>query len=293
MSLSNPRTLYGIHSVSPYSRTDGTFYGILKVLEGSSLGMSGSLVELEGGSSKFAWAVEAGLIKTEVQLKVGEYPDFLYALFFGQTPVAVAADAAGTISTALNKLGTSVVAATGLASVVVIPTTGAPNLKFGKYKIKVASATTVNVYASTDIDFGRGTAGSYSGDDLQVAGPLTITTGANTDIAAFGIRLTGGAGTIAMVVGDTAEFEVLPPSTKSMSVSVGSASTVFPEFGMIAMAQKTGSKQLTELDIYRCKGVGFPIGFNMNAFSKSDIKIAAFYDSVKDSVYKERWIEEA
>ena len=32
MSLSDPRIVFGVHSVSPYSRTDGTFYGELGVL---------------------------------------------------------------------------------------------------------------------------------------------------------------------------------------------------------------------------------------------------------------------
>ena len=70
MALSNPRIVFGVHSVSPYSRTTGEFYGILKVLGGSSLSLSGELLKLNGGSRKYPWAVEDGLITAEMTLKV-------------------------------------------------------------------------------------------------------------------------------------------------------------------------------------------------------------------------------
>lgn len=293
MALSNPRPIFGIHSVSPYNRTDGTFYGILKVLEGSSLNLSGALVKLEGGSQKYPWAVESGANNAEVSLKIGEYPDFVYQLFLGVAPVSATSDTAGTISTPANFKGTSVIAATGIATVTVTPTTGAADLKFGKYVIKAASPTTVDVYLSTDIDFARGTVGTFQNDLLKITPtPLTITATTGTVVPGYGLTITGGAGTIGMTAGDTATFSVLPPSNKSMAVTVGAPTDTFPEFGMIAMAQRTGNKQMTELDIFRCKGAGMPIGMAMNAFSKSDIKVEAFYDSVQGGVFRERWIEE-
>jgi hypothetical protein len=296
MSLSNPRSIFGLHSVSPYSRTDGTFYGILKVLKSSSLSMSATNVELHGGSQKYAWAVETGEIKAEVSLKVSEYPDFLFTLFLGQAPTVAAASATGTVSTAANKLGTSVVqTVTGIASIAIVPTTGSADLKFGKYVIKAASPTTVDVYMSTDLDSARGAAATYQDDLLKItASPLTITTaGVITAIPGIGVQMVGGSGAIAMVAGDTATFEVLPPSNKSLSVNVGAANSVFPEFGMIAMAQRTGDKRMLELDIYRCKGAGLPFGLQPNAWNEADIKLGVFYDGLKDGVFKARYIEEA
>lgn len=293
MSLSNPRSIFGLHSVSPYSRTDGTFYGILKVLKSSSLSMSATNVELHGGSQKFAWAVETGEIKAEVALKVAEYPDFLFTLFLGQTPTTAGISTTGSVSTPANVGGTSMVATTGIASLAVTATTGAADLKFGKYIIKAVSTTTVDVYQSTDLDAGRGTAAPYQDDSLKVtATPLTITTSATTAIPGIGVTITGGSGTIGMTVGDTALFEVLPPSQKSSSVNVGSASSVFPEFGMIAMAQKTGDKRMVELDIYRCKGAGLPFGLQPNTWNEADIKLGVFYDSTKDGIFKMRSISE-
>ncbi len=56
--LSAPRILYGVHSISPYSRTDGTPYGILKVIGSANLALTSALEQLYAGSNKFAWAAE-------------------------------------------------------------------------------------------------------------------------------------------------------------------------------------------------------------------------------------------
>jgi len=290
MALSDPRIIFGVHSVTPYSRTTGEFYGELRVLGGSSLSLSGELAKLNGGSLKYPWAVEDGLITAELALKVKEYPDFLFELFLGKPPTSVGVDAAGAVSTPVEKVGATMISATGLASITVTPSTGAANLKFGKYVVKAASATTVNVYAASDIDFAHGTDAAFSSDALLVAGPLTITAAGTTDEATLGLRFTGGAGPIAMTVGDLATFEVLPPSTKSMSVVVGSTSDVFPEFGALCYSKKRGNLEMLELDLYRCKGVGMPIGLEENAFSEAEIKCEAFYDAAQNGIMKVRHI---
>jgi len=285
MALSNIRYVYGVHSFAPYSRTTGEFYGIARVLGGSSVSLSGELVKLNGGSNKYPWAVEDSTITAEIALKVKQYEDFMFELFLGKAPTAVAADSAGTVSSIVDKYGTSVVASTGLASVSVIPTTGAADLKFGKYVVKAASATTIDVYVSSNIDFARGSDADYQNDLLKVTvSPVTITTGGNTDIANLGLRFVGGAGVIAFVVGDTATFEVKPPSSGSMSVNIGANADVFPEFGAVMYAKKAGDLAMFEIDAYRCKGVGMPLGLEENAFSEAEIKAEAFYDSAKDGV---------
>lgn len=290
MALSDPRIIFGVHSVTPYSRTTGEFYGTVRVLGGSSLSLSGELIKLNGGSLKYPWAVEDGLITAEMSLKVKEYPDFLFELFLGKAPTATGVDSAGAVSTAANKTGTSIVAATGLASVSVIPSTGAANLKFGKYVVKYASATTLNIYASSDIDFAHGTDETFDSDALLVGVTGTITTGGNTDVASLGLRFVGGAGTIAFTLGDTATFEVKPPSTKSMEVTIGGTADVFPEFGAILYAKKRGNNEMLEIDVFRCKGVGLPMGLEENAFSEAEIKCEAFYDSAQNGIMKVRHI---
>ena len=285
MALSQPRSFFGVHSVSPYNRSTGEFYGILKVLGGSSISLSGENIELLGGSSKYAWAVEDGKIDSELSLKTREYPDFLFELFLGKAPTAGSAEAAGNASTVTNKYGTSVVnATTGITSTLTVGT--AADLKFGKYVIKAASTTTVDVYFSSDEDLARGTNGTYQSDLLKItASPLTVTAATPTAITGFGISFTGGSGTIGLTAGDTATFQVRPINTKYMTVTIGSASdTVFPEFGCIVMSQKRGSGEMFEIDAVRCKGSGLPVGFNEKAWSEAEIKAKCLYDSSQDAV---------
>lgn len=290
MGLSDPRVIFGVHSVSPYSRTTGEFYGILRVLGGSSLSLSGELIKLNGGSNKYPWAVEDGLITAEMSLKVKEYPDFLFELFLGKAPTSVnTPDTDGTVSAVTDKFGTSIVdGTTGLASVIVIPSTGAANLKFGKYVLKATTDDDLNIYVSSNIDFARGTDEDYD-DDLLLVGTVAIgDSGATTDVASLGLRFTSGSGTTTFVIGDTATFEVQPPFTKSMSVSIGANSDVFPEFGAILLAKKRGNLEMMEIDAHRCKGVGLPLGFEENAYSEAEIKVECFYDSSLNKVLSVR-----
>lgn len=285
MSLSAPRVLFGIHSVTPVNRVTKEFYGMLRVLAGSTISLSGETVELKGGSSKYAWAVEDGAISVEISLKAKEYPDFLFELFMGKAPTATGVDTAGTVSTLTNGYGALMNATTGVASVIVIPSTGAPNLKFGRYVLKAVSATTVDVYCASDIDFARGTDAVFSTDSLKVAAAIAVAdTSGTTDIATLGLRITGGSGTVALTTGDTATFVVKPPSTKSMTVDIGATTDVFPEFGLIVLGQRRGTNEISEAYVYRCKSLGFPLGMEEKAWSESELKIKGMYDSESGKV---------
>jgi hypothetical protein len=292
MALSDPRVVFGIHSVSPYNRTTGSFYGILRVLGGSSLSLSGELIKLNGGSNKYPWAIEDGLITAEMSLKVKEYPSFLFELFLGKAPTDVTTpDADGTVSTVTDKYGTTIVdAATGLASVIVIPSTGPANLKFGKYVVKATTDDDLDIYCSSNIDFAHGTDEDFDNDLLLVGTVAIGDSGATTDVASLGLRFTAGSGTTAFTIGDTATFEVQPPLLKSMSVAIGANSDVFPEFGALVYAKKLGSGEMMEIDAHRCKGVGLPLGFEENAFSEAEVKVECFYDSTLNKVLTVRHV---
>lgn len=293
MSLSAPRSIFGIHSVSPYKRSDGLFYGELRVLENSSIGLTSELISLQGGSNKFDWSTEVGSMTSEMSLSFSEYPDFVFELFGGNAPTANAAEANGNVSTLTDKLGTVVDASTGIASIAAKAGSEA-DLKFGKYVIKVVSATTVDVYYSSDADIGRGTNGEYQSDALKVtASALTVPgTGGTVDVPNFGLEITGGSGSIALTTGDTATFEVRPQNNGSMDVTIGQLSDQnFPEFGAIIMAAKQGNGELFEIDALRCKAAGLPLGFARNAYSPAEVTVKLMYDSVQDGVFKVRHVE--
>lgn len=278
--LPQPRGFFGVHSVSPYNLLDGTFYGTLKVVKSATLNFSGTTVALKGGSNKAPWAVEEGELNCGLSLKVSEYPDFLFTLFLGLTLTENAADALGAVTTLTNKLNTSVMnATTGIASVSV-KTGSEGDLKFGKYVVKAISATTVNVYASTDADFQRGTSQVYYDGTLKLlASDVTITASTASNVAGWGFQLMGGSGTIGMVAGDTATFDARPKNAGSMVGILGQSGASFPEFGAVIMAKKRGTGELTELDAFRCKAEGFPIGMDQDKWSEADIKVQLMYDS--------------
>jgi len=290
MALSDPRIIYGIHSISPYSRTDGLPYGILKVIGSANLALSSDLEQLFAGSNKYAWAAENKTVSTELTAKVKAYPGFLFSLFLGATVTDVGVDTAGTTSTLTNKLGTSVVATAGIASVAVLAASKA-NLKFGKYVVKVLTSSTIGIYLLSDIDISRGTDAVYADDTLQLTlATVTITAATDTDIAALGLKFVGGAGPISMTVGDTATFEVLPPSTKSTSIVVGKSTDTFPAFGALLLAQKRATGEMFEIDAHNCVGGGLPVNMEETAFSQPELKMTCLYDSQLDRVFTIRHI---
>jgi hypothetical protein len=288
MSLPQPVTHFGVHSVTPYSLTDGTPYGILKVVHSASLALAGKLVPLMGGSNKYAWDVQETTITTEMSLKLGEYPDFVYTLFAGVTPTNNAADTLGAISTAVNKKGTSVIAATGILAPQII-SGSETDLKFGKYVLVAKSATTLQVYYFSDVDIARGTGKTYVDGTLATQSVVvTIATTVVSNLSGWGIKLTGGASTTAFVTGDTATFEVRPENTGSTIAVFGAVGATFPEFGALVYAKKKGTGEMVEIDCYRCKGEGVPLKFDENKYSEADVKITLMYDSTQDGVFRLR-----
>lgn len=287
--LSAPRILYGIHSISPYSRTDGTPYGILKVVGSANLALSSPLEQLYAGSNKYAWAAENKTVSADIKAKVKAYPGFLFQLFLGATVTTAGVDTSGTISTPVNKLGTSIIAATGLATVTVKSASKA-NLKFGQYVLKALTSSTLAIYLMSDIDITRGTAAAYSDDTLVLVETISIATTVATDITDLGITLTGGASATAFVVGDTATFSVLPLSSSTTQIVVGQSTDTFPAFGALLLAQKRATQEMFEINAHYCVGGGLPIDFAENAFSQPDLTMTCLYDSVLNKVFTIRHI---
>lgn len=293
MALSSPRSLFGVHSVAFYNTTTREPYGIVKVAKGANLALSGETISLTGGSFKFPWAIEDGLVTTELSMSFAEYPDFLFEVLLGKTPTVATSDTTGNVTTITNQSGTSVVSATvGIASVTATSSDEA-DLKFGKYLVKVTDAASdeVTVYQYSDIDFARGTDASFTDDSLAI-GTVTISgTDGTSTLADYGLTFTGGSGTIDMTDGDTATFEVRPVNTSNMEVTVGGVSDIFPEFGCLVYGQKRGGGQMFEADLFRCKAVGMPINMTPQEFSEAEVTIQAFYDANRNGIMKIRSID--
>lgn len=294
MALTAPRAVFGVHSFAPYSRTTGLPYGIVKVLESSTLSMSAEAISLMGGSQKSPWAVEDGTFETEMSLKFSQYEDFLFEIFLGKAPTASTSESAsGNVSAITDKYGTTIVdATTGIASVTALSGSES-DMKAGLYVVKATGAAAVDVYCLSDLDFARGTDVNYVNDALKItSSPLTVTTGGNVTIPNFGLKITGGSGAIAFTTGHTATFSVRPYNSANSTVRIGAAaSQTMPEFGAVVTAQRRSSDELFELDCFRCKGAGLPIGFERGKFSQAEVKVAVFYDSDKDGIFDMTYIK--
>lgn len=287
--LSSPRIVFGIHNISPYARDTGVPYGILKVVGSASLAMSAAVEQLYGGAQKFAWAAESKTVSSELSAKVKAYPGFLFSAFLGASATDNNAEASGTGSVLINIYGTSVFSATTGVSTATVKSGKEADVKFGNYMIKCTGAAAVDVYALSDVDFARGTDLTYVGDTLKItASPLTVTTGGAVEIPNTGIELTGGSGTIGMTTGDTAFFTSRPKNSGSTDVIIGAASTTFPAFGAVILAQKRATGEMFEIQAYNCIPTGFPVPMDEFAFSTTELKATCVYDSARDAVFKIR-----
>lgn len=287
MARPNPKILFGIHSATLYDRTSFESFGMLEVIKGSSFVLNGELVELNAGSSKYAWAIEESVISAELALKPAEYPSFLFELFLGKKPTENALEATGSVTAFTNRKNASVFdSATGIASVA--PKAGSEtDMKFTKYVVKAVTTTTVDVYAYSNIDFANGTDKQLlDGTGKITAAPLLITTaGVAIEVPGFGIELIGGSAVIGMTVGDTATFSVRPPNAGSTDVVIGNLTNVFPSFGAIVMSQRRGNNEMMELDIFNLKAVGMPFNLEEKAFSEMEITAKASYDAAEGGVF--------
>jgi hypothetical protein len=291
MALSTSRSVYGIHSIATYNPATFEPYGIAKLVGSLSLTFSGEQVPLNGGSLLYPWQVEKGVISTEGSFLLREVPDWTFEALQGAAATVNAAEANGAVTTLSNVKGASIVAATGIASVSLLAGS-AVDVKSGMYVVKAASATTVDVYALSDVDFLRGADLVFVNDSLKItSSPLTITTGGDVNIPSIGLKFTGGAGTIGMTAGDTAWFDARSQNQASRTVTVGKSGETIPDIGILCAAQKKGSGEIFFLDIFKVAASGFPYNFTEKAWMESEVSFQAFYDAQRNGVYREIYVD--
>ena len=294
MGLSQDFIAYGIHSLVPYRRADKLPYGIFKVLGGGTISLSAEFEDLFGGSNKYAWASEAKTISAEFTATVKSMPDFLFEVFLGAEVTTTAASATGTVEAIANFNGTSLVEATTGIDSIAIKSGSEVDLKAGIYVVKAVSATTVDVYCMTDIEFSNGTDLEFIDDALKVtAAPLTITASTAVEIPNTGLELTGGSGVIALVTGDTAVFKAAAAHGGISEIVIGKSSATFPEHGQVAMAAKRSNGDMLEIDIHKAVGAGFPVALEETVFSIPELTVKLLFDSCLNRIATFRKIKGA
>ena len=125
----------------------------------------------------------------------------------------------------------------------------------------------------TDIEFkklGADTELSYLNEELKInATPITIVASSAAEIPGLGVEMTGGSGTIGMTENDTARFSVRSAHGGVSEISIGSASSLFPEHKQLCLGQKRANGDTFELELERVVGSGMPIPFEEQTFCNS------------------------
>ena len=292
MGQTQPKTVFGIHSMTFYDRESFKPYGpSARVLQGSTLTLEGEIVELFGGSNKFAWALEDGDFTTaEIAFTMSEYPSWIFQLFGGKAPEERGPESNGDVSDLENKKGSSVVGAEGLLASVTVDS--ASNLKTGFFVIVADDTDAFSVYAMSDVDFGRGDSLDFIDDSLKIAEFTGVAgEGSTHSIPALGIEFVTGASSTAFEVGDSAVFEIRAINQESRDVVIGGIADVFPEFGAFLYAQKSGSGQIFEIEAFKCKALGLSLGAERKQFGENDYSANLSYDASRNGIIRVREVK--
>ncbi len=285
--MANKKTIFGIHQMTFYNRASGKAYGTLEVMEGSTLSLDTELIDLFGGSNSFAWTSEQGVNTSEISVQFSEYPNWLLEILWAASVTENAAEASGSINGLANISGTSVVeAATGIDSIAV-KTGKEANLKSSTYIIEATAVDEITVQMLNTADQNKGDSVTVN-DELEIAEATAITipdSGGTVDIDELGWTITGGTGTVAMTIGDTAEVVVRAANSGSESIDVGGKGALYPEFGAIVVAQKSGTNEIISFNCFRVKAAGAPVGMTRATFSQADVTMKLLYDVDKDKVF--------
>lgn len=274
------RKEFGIHSLSAVSRTTGLPYGEAAIVGDASVEFSASSVDLRGGSSLYPRATEITEIDSMVNVNIRTFPDWIFELYMaGSISTTVASATDGTIGTITNIVGTTVVSAAG----VIDPTLkvgGEDDLKTNYYIVVAVSATTVDVYTVSDFQFSRGVDLFLDSDTLKITtAPLTIVLATAVEIPGTGIELTGGAGAIAMDVGDVGMFQVAPPHNGISDIDIGTPGGVFPEHELYIFGKERASGETALIRCFKAQCVsGLTYNFSQSDFSTTDISIKLLLD---------------
>lgn len=282
MPKTNPNLIFGIHSITPYDRSTRKPISYLRVVGEATLNLTGEFEELKGGSNMYAWDAEPSGITSEFSLTAREYDNDMMTMLLAGVKTEYDSENNGEIVDAENINGDSVYTSTGIASVTI---TTAADVKEGEYVVIANSATKVDIYAMSDVDFARGTSLDINDANL-IASDITITQSSDVAIPGLGVTLTGGSGTIVMKANDSMRFRIRRPLVKGVKIVVGSAASSFSEFGCIISGQKKSDGSLTFLDIYRCKAAGMPISFKEKGYSEWQLTVKILYDSDKDGIFE-------
>lgn len=267
---------FGAKALIFYNRTTFKPLGIFRVISTVEFAREIEKLPLTGGHRNGPWAIEAGEPTMTLTATLKEFPDFAFTELDNATSaITTGEDVTGLVGTITNKNGTSVVnATTGIASVALISGSGAL-LPLGKIVVVATAAKVVDIYLLGDTASGPI---PVTSELTKIAASVSIAdTGATVDVAAYGIRITSGSGTVSMTVGDTAYFNTRPANSKATVISMADASDV-KTVGCVLVYPKNSEKQQRIVDFPKVAVGGTPFAANTREYAEFEMSAMPLYD---------------
>lgn len=281
MGLIKARTQYGIHSATFINRTTKVPYGTVKVLSSYAPAFTRESAELYGGSNPNAVDSEDGIIDNSLTLTLRELKPWIFEIagytVAGYTNgTGYVAEAEGKLDNYVDQIGSS------FSNIVtgVVPSLTASDeedLKDGMYFMKYKSATTFDLFCSTDVNFDNGTDVEFDNDWLLIAADIDCSSTPVVD-ADLGITFTSGSGILALVEGDVATFEVRSVNLGYSDYTLDSNPTP-KEFGLYLASQKKSNGEFS-LDYYpRAKFNAVPAGMTTQEWLEAELAVKVLFDT--------------
>ena len=271
------RTFFSVGGAVCYNRTTKLPLGKIDIVSGSSLELTGELVSLKGGPNPYSWNVAKGYVEPKITLNCKEKPTFLYDLVLG-VKSEKSKNSDGMISDIMNVVGSSLQGDDTITGVTVLEK---DNLKFGRYVVVAVSATTFDVYLSTNIDQRRGMALTFNDANLLKLNstPYELADGKNVDITELGITLEVAASvdTTDVAAGNSFEFFVVPPTEEFNKTRVSNRIQDI-SFGMYLYSESVDSGRSLIIDVFRCKALGITHALAEKAWDETELNIMPYVD---------------
>ena len=289
MAQSQPVGIYGLWSVMLLDYISKMPLAMAKVAGEFTIPFSFDLEDFVGGAEKLVLDSEPKYAKADTTFAFKQFDRQLFQYLSGATVTNRIAEASGAVTLLTNAKGTSIMSTTtGIASVG-LKALGAAELKAGRYIVLAADATHVDVYATTDADFSAvftgGTTLDFVDDTYKITKtPLSIAMGASVDVISLGVDFTGGSGTIALVPGDSAYFDIRPANIGSETIIVGKQNTFLKRMGLVAVSQPKSNGEVLTVYCPKVQTSGFDISLKEYSWAGTSPKLKILKSTAEDMV---------
>lgn len=286
MALTQPVGLYGLWNITglDYVSKMPLFYS--KVAGEFTIPFSFDLEDFIGGANKFVLDAEPKYAKADTTFSFKQFDNQLFTYLSGANTTVNLASATGSVTTLTAGKGTSMTGAGGIQTVSLTALKSA-DLKAGRYIVIADSASTVDVYGTTDMDFSgvftSGAALQFVDNTLKItATPLTLSDSA-VAIPSIGVSLTG-VSSPSLTIGDTGYFDVFPANIGSETIIVGQANMFVKRISLIAASQPKSNGETFYVYCPKVQPAGFDVSLKEYSWAANSPKMKILQSTAENMV---------